>query len=144
MEDASFESRLKSERLRRGMRQSDAATHFGIAQPSYCRWERGKNRPSVGNLPALATFLGLEVRVLSAMLGMEDVRLEASYAEIARLQGENTSLRLVAGGFQVLEARLLEHQSEIEQMKLRLSDLAHLGLRGPVNSEPNGPTKPWA
>jgi|GEM_PF-5638555 len=50
---------LRRERLRRGENQRQAATRFGVSQPSFYRWESGDTVPSDEHRREIAAYLGL-------------------------------------------------------------------------------------
>ncbi len=52
---------LRRERLARGLRQTELAERFGIAQPSYHRWESGENTPADERFADVAQFLGVDI-----------------------------------------------------------------------------------
>ena len=56
----SFASRIKAERLKRGMSTKDVADKIGYTRASVCNWERGKPISEYAK-EDICTFYGLEV-----------------------------------------------------------------------------------
>ena len=54
-----FSERIKSERNRLGLKQSDVAAHLGIEVRSYQYYESGRRRPDYEGLVALADYFGV-------------------------------------------------------------------------------------
>lgn len=53
---------LKAERSRRGWNQRRCAQLLGVSQPTYQKWEAGKDDPGGEWYPGIITFLGLDVK----------------------------------------------------------------------------------
>ncbi len=52
--DASFSTKTDEQRKLNKLTQRDVATHLGISQPSYIRYENGASEPTLQNLAKLA------------------------------------------------------------------------------------------
>ena len=50
--------KLSEWRHRAGLTQDDAAVIFGVNQPAYCKWERGKAKMSLVALARLEGLIG--------------------------------------------------------------------------------------
>ena len=59
-----FRERLIEQRKLNSMTQREVATHLGITQPSYIRYERGDSEPSLINLVKLADLFDVSVDYL--------------------------------------------------------------------------------
>lgn len=52
--------------MRRGLHQWQCAETIGVAQSTWCEWERGRTEPLAARLPSIAELLGLGVGDLFA------------------------------------------------------------------------------
>ena len=59
-----FQERLIEQRKMNAMTQRDLATHLGITQPSYIRYERGDAEPTLENLVKIADLFDVSVDYL--------------------------------------------------------------------------------
>ena len=57
----SFASRIKAERLKRGMTTKDVADRLGYTQASICNWERGAAISKYA-MEDICTFFGIEIQ----------------------------------------------------------------------------------
>lgn len=87
--DKAFGARLHRLRIRKGLSQTDIATHLGVSAPSISGWEKGRARPKNARLDALADLLGVSLAELLDEPEPEDVRelIERSRDQIARAVG---------------------------------------------------------
>lgn len=56
-----FAQRLETLRIQKGLTQEELARLINISQPSYCAYERGKNKPSKNTQIQLAKVLKVSV-----------------------------------------------------------------------------------
>ncbi len=56
-----FAQRLETLRIQKGLTQEEIARLINISQPSYCAYERGKNKPSKNTQIQLAKVLKVSV-----------------------------------------------------------------------------------
>jgi transcriptional regulator with XRE-family HTH domain len=52
---------IKTLRLRRKLKQRDAAARAGVAQSTWCDWESGTSSPRAKQMPRIAEVLGVKV-----------------------------------------------------------------------------------
>ncbi len=64
-----FKERLINLRKKNNLTQTGVASHLGIAQASYIRYEKGTSEPTLENLVKLADLLDVSIDYL---LGRED------------------------------------------------------------------------
>ncbi|RQR79264.1 MULTISPECIES: helix-turn-helix domain-containing protein [unclassified Burkholderia] len=88
-----FEARLKRERLRLGLNQTELADLGGVQQHAQYQYEKGLRRPNSDYLSAIA---GAGVDVCYVLTGVEGARLE------------NPDEQRVVSGFRALDARKRE------------------------------------
>jgi len=87
---------LRRERTRRKERQADAATRFGVSQPSYHRWESGENRPDDAQFADVARYLGMTVAEVWELVHGADaapVSLEALRGQVAAVERDLADVR---------------------------------------------------
>ena len=51
---------IKRERLKRGLRQKDAAAHMGVDTFTVLNWEKSRTTPPAAAFPAILAFLGYD------------------------------------------------------------------------------------
>lgn len=56
-----FAQRLETLRIQKGLTQEELARLINVSQPSYCAYERGKNKPSKNTQIQLAKVLKVSV-----------------------------------------------------------------------------------
>ncbi|KVE20294.1 helix-turn-helix domain-containing protein [Burkholderia vietnamiensis] len=88
-----FEGRLKRERLRLGLNQTELAIIGGVQKHAQFQYEKGMRRPNSDYLGAIA---GAGVDVCYVLTGVEGARLE------------NPDEQRVVSGFRALDARKRE------------------------------------
>ncbi len=65
-----FQQRLIEQRKLNKLTQRDVATHLGISQPSYIRYENGGAEPTLANLAKLADLFDVSADYL---IGRKDI-----------------------------------------------------------------------
>ncbi|CAM2189083.1 Helix-turn-helix domain-containing protein [Burkholderia cepacia] len=88
-----FEARLKRERSRLGLNQTELATLGGVQQHAQYQYEKGLRRPNADYLSAIATA---GVDILYVLTGVEGARLE------------DPNEQRIISGFRALDARKRE------------------------------------
>lgn len=103
---------LRTERLRRGLLQREAAREIGVTVMTVNGWEMGRAEPKVSYIPAILGFLGYdpypEATSLGEGLRQERERRGLTQHKIARLLGTTQALvSLLETGGEVTNRRVL-------------------------------------
>lgn len=61
--------RIRELRINRGYSQYDLADRLSVGRTAVSKWERGNNYPEVGDLPEIASVLGVEIGDLFSLFG---------------------------------------------------------------------------
>lgn len=104
---------LRTERLKRGLLQREAAEVIGVTAMTVNAWETGRDEPKVSYLPAILAFLGYDPFTgemgFGERLRTERRRRGLTQVKLARELGIATSTlqKLEAGG-EVTEGRVVQ------------------------------------
>ncbi|MEO1065356.1 MAG: helix-turn-helix transcriptional regulator [Actinomycetota bacterium] len=90
---------LRRERRRRGETQAQAAARFGIAQPSYHRWESGENRPDDEKFTQIGGYLGISAEEVLRVVHQTELptSLEQVRDDVRALQRDVDDLKEALG-----------------------------------------------
>ncbi|WP_192942793.1 helix-turn-helix domain-containing protein [Streptococcus dysgalactiae] len=109
-----FPERLKALRLEANLTQKEIAEKFGISQPSYLAWEKGKRKPGSETLEKFSNFFGVSTDYL---LGSSDYRTveEDELADVEMLF-RATSLNMTAEEKAIFKQELLDFMKERQKL----------------------------
>jgi len=86
---------LRRERQRRSELQRDAASRFGVSQPSYHRWESGESVPADESRQAVAEYLGMTIQEVWELIydTAPPISLESVQQDVAEIRRELADLK---------------------------------------------------
>jgi transcriptional regulator with XRE-family HTH domain len=99
--DVEVGRRVRVERIARGLSQTELAKQIGVTFQQVQKYEKGRNRISMGRLARIGHLFGVDVTYLLGASGgkkppaIADPRERANASEVMRMLGRSGALRLL-------------------------------------------------